>query len=762
MPNKVVLKLLSERAESKDLDDSLRNAFLEIPENLEKEIITIFNNVTDMYGTLKIILKGKHRKKFDDFNVVLVNYIATGKVTYFEAVTQLLEKIIPNKVVLKLLIERIESKDLPDSLIEAFLSIPEKISAKNPEEEITTVFNNVARMHGAMKNILQGKYSGKINSLNPLLVQYIETREVEHFNLSGELFRVLEKGIVIAEEEKRKEDQQLLQAEKLRQKALEAEQELKRGLANLGEEYAALPDPMEDSDKELYEKYVVERNLDAARKLLVRVQSLMTRRRSLIQGMEPLEMFLKSNNLDNEKLIVELTKGSYNGPLDAAGELADALWERKRNWSENSINKFSGVKEEYSKLFTSQAVALEEINFNDALKSNNPADMENFFNRISIKIRGEIELRKALSLEIKILEDLESQIKSVDFTHILKEIFTLREKVKNLLEVPELKEDKGLTGLASKISILESAVEKVKEKTSDIVIISDPKIQLTSLLTDIQEEKESHIENLADLSSELKQNVDRAVSVLSTQFSDKKKVVELALNECMETVEKQKLKVLQTFHTTNDQDKHKQVEEKNEKIRGKIVTSRETVRKIVLDEKESPKSISNKITSIDQEQGKIALYTRKIADNEAALDESSEVYLKTQLCFKTIEQILSVLIAETEERINAYQGKFIKKTTLKKEQAGLMQGTMNVLLGHVKEGNIYTLGEKVKELQENKKKFSDIASKVSFWAFLPGTHCLSYTTNDQSYNSNLDAGIDKIEKLANEVCELHKPSLKAG
>ena len=768
MKNQAVLNL-SVRTEFENLPNSLKQAFSSIPKEMPaKEVNTIFNNVTDMSWTLKNVLKGIY---FSKVEAPLVDYIQNRGMSY-EALTQLiqlfLEKTIPNKVVLKLLSERPEFKNLPDTLRNAFLLIPKEISARDPEKEIRTIFDNVTRQYEAMKNILQEKYPTKVDKFNALLAEYIETQDVTNFNMVVEHFRNLEKGILIAEKEKYEEDQQLLQAEKLRKKNLEEEQELKKGLEALAREYASLSDPVENSDKALYEKYVEQKSLEEIKKLVTRIKILMYRRKSMIQHLETLGMFLKPNE-HKENFIIDEAKKSYNNEhLDAAEKIVDELWNRKKDWEADSEAKFSAVSGEYTKLFTSKAaITQERISFETALKSDNLVEVNKFFENISGKIKEETELRKNLQLEINTLDDLRKKINSVDFNKILGDIFTIKNEAEDLLRVPEFEEDMELLMLINDISILEDKVKKVQEKAIESAMDCDPE-KLKELLNELESTKKSHIETFQTLSGKLKKTIDElALPALTGYFSAKKKTVENDLNKANVRVGYQRKRALHISRSgiINDTSKLDEIESKGEKIREKITATLKTVSQITLDEADSlksvksVKSVSDKIIKIDQHRGETADYIKEIDVNEASLNKISGLYYKT-MCFKSIELILTVLIAKTEERINAYQGTFIKKTILKKDQAGLMQDTMKVLLEKVKKEKMDGLTDKVKELCERKQEFSAIASKASFWAFLPGVHSLSYTVNDQNYNRDLDVGIYQIKELISEAEKLSKSALK--
>ncbi len=757
MKNQAVLNL-SVRTEFENLPNSLKQAFSSIPKEMPaKEVNTIFNNVTDMSWTLKNVLKGIY---FSKIEAPLVDYIQNRGMTY-EVLAQLiqsfLEKTIPNKVVLKLLSERREFKNLPDTLRDAFLLIPKEISAQDPEKEIRTIFDNVTRQYEAMKNILQEKYPSKVDKFNVLLAEYIETQDVTEFKRAVEHYRNLEKGILIAEEEKYEVDQQLLQAEKLRKKNLEEAQELEA----LAREYASLSDPVENSDIELYKKYVEQKSLEEIKKLVTRIKILMYRRKSMIQNLETLGMFLKPNE-HKENFIIDEAKKSYNNEhLDAAEKIVDELWNRKKDWEADSEAKFSAVSGEYTKLFTSNAaITQERISFETALKSNNPVKVNKFFENIFGKIKEETELRKNLQLEINTLDDLRKKINSVDFNKILGDIFTIKNEAEDLLRVPEFEEDMELLMLINDISILEDKVKKSQEKAIESAMYCDPE-KLKELLNELESTKKSHIETFQALSGKLKKTIDElALPALMRSFSAKKKTVENDLNKAHVRVGYQRKRVLYISQSgvINDLSKLDEIESKREDIQNNIVATRKSVSQITLDEADSlksvklVKSVSDKIIKIDRHQGETADYIKEISANEAALNKISG---KT-MCFKSIEAILTVLIAKTEERINAYQGISIKKTILKKDQAKLMWETMKVLLGKVKRENRDGLTDKVKELCERKQEFSAIASKASFWAFLPGAHSLSYTVNDQNYNRDLDVGIYQIKELISEAEELSK------
>ncbi len=603
-----------------------------------------------------------------------------------------------NKTVEDLLDKMGENSNLPNSLKKALLSIPEGISV----EKVKKIFDNVTAMCQVFSNLLnKGKYFSEIHSFNVLLVRYIRTQDEIYLKDAKDGFRDLEESIENAAEEENNAKHLLRQKEELLKKKLKEEPELKMDLEKLTQKYYSLSNVIETSDQEIYKKYFEDKNIAEAGKFLETIESRLQKQKLLAQEFKSLEGFLKPE----EETTVNV--GSYNSPhLENFKKIVDELHDRRREWKVNSPDKFRGLKAQYINLFASEEAAL-EFEFNKFLKTNNPKEMDNFFKKVLKKIEDEKARRtahsKAIYLEIETLTKLESKINSVDFTPILVELSTVKKQADDLLKIPGFEEDKELKQLVAEISIREGEVKESPKKATAIQItfgreeplesLLNHKEQLTTLLEKVENEKESHIKFLDSKKNVLKENTGRVLSSLKTQFL-KKKDLEDKLNDCKEKLNAQRKEALTIriqltqpgSYTPKSKEnisisKVDKIDKEAEEIKEEID---KTLTEIAENKEESLKSMSDKITVIEQQPEKIKRYEGIIRNNENELHKISGPYLKTQ-CVETISKELKTLFDETDERAKKYAAQVV------------CWGTKNTR----KKNAVNEVFEKTKSLREN-------------------------------------------------------------
>ena len=685
---------------------------------------------------------------------------------------------VSNKTVEDLLDKMGENSNLPNSLKKALLSIPERISV----ETVKKIFNNVTGMCDVFSSLLKKeKYFNEIHSFNVLLVRYIRTQDERYFKQAKDGYRDLEESIDAAEE-KNNAKQQLRQEEELLKKKLKEEPELKMDLEKLTQKYNSLSTVIEESDEEIYKKYCENKNIAEAGKFLETIESRLHKQKLLAQQFKRVEGFLQP---EEEKTV---NVGSYNSPhLENFQKIVNKLYDRQRDWKESSPLKFSGVKDEYLKLFTSDSAALKELEFNKVLNTNNPKEMDNFFNKVLKEIEDEKARRtahsKAIDLEIKTLTGLESKINSVDFTPILRELSTVKKQADDLLGIPGFKEDKALEKLVTEISIRENKVKESQKKATaatatgiifnrkeELESLFIKKEQLTNLLNEVEEEKKSHIEDSKKFSAVLKENTDRVLSSLKLQFSLLKKDPEDKLNNCKEKLKTQRKEAVDIGIELTKPDTSESKENisisisKVDKIETEAIEIIDeidkTLTEIAENKEDSPKSMSDKITVIGQQPEKIKRYEEIIRNNENEFHKISGAYLKT----KGVEAIsgnLKTLIGETEKREEKYAAQVVcmgSKNGRKKEAVHEVLKKALDLKNKLDtdfefKNDVKAIESELKNLFEKFKKFEAV-TKTSYFNF--------FGTGEQSPGDKLYIPrAEGIFKTSFEELEKLKPCIGA-